>query len=99
MTDEEKKAIENLKFCLTTNNEFSIYDGTTIPVKITNIQILLNLLSKKDKVIDSLISEIIRLIYYYENYHTCEFDYDVAEKITKTIGNIKKHFYKKVEEE
>lgn len=57
------------------------------------------LLSKKDKVIDCLIQEIIRMIYYYENYHNCEFDYDISEKISKTQKNIKEYFYKKVEEE
>ena len=56
-------------------------------------------LDKKDKVIDELISEIIRIIYYYENYKQCDFEYEIKENITETREKIEQYFYKKVEEE
>lgn len=53
---------------------------------------LLDIVKDKEKLIDELVSEIIRVIYYYENYKECKFDYEISENITETRENIIKYF-------
>ena len=51
MTEEEKKALTNLKFNCT-NAGFSIYDGRTMLVKCRDIQIILNLIDRLQREIE-----------------------------------------------
>lgn len=53
---------------------------------------LLDIVKDKEKLIDELVSEIMRVIYYYENYKECKFDYEISENITETRENIIKYF-------
>lgn len=51
MSEEEKKALDNLRLN-STNVGFSIYDGTTCLLNIRDIQIALNLIEKQQKEIE-----------------------------------------------
>jgi len=110
ITEEEKKAIEHLKilrsYCCNKSVDLEIEDDIRDEwaIFICDFQNVENLITKlqeenekKDKVIDEIIGEIIRIIYYYENYKKCDFEYEITESISETQKNVKQYFYAKVE--
>ena len=68
------------------NKEADLYSANQI------ISDQIETIKKQDKMIEDFISEIIRMIYYYENYKECKFDYEISENITETRENIRKYF-------
>ena len=94
MTDKEEKAIERC------NQLIKVEHANWIGISNQKaIGTVLKELEKKDKIIDEIAGEIIRILYYCDGkvgkYKTPY----VEESISKTHENIKEYFINKVEKE
>ena len=104
MTDEEKEAIEDLKLQIEQDKQDLPYSEECIK----NNQIILNLLSKKDKVIDMLADICFKLYSKIDIYTEvedldylcidCKYEDEDCNRLD-CIERLKEYIIKKVEEE